>query len=77
MRKIHMSHIHCLPLMNKYLVTRWFGTFLFEDDQLVDKRLFPKYPMGYGYRHHNDRSTPDRSASLPIMPYTAYINIAQ
>lgn len=42
MRKIHMSHIHCLSLMNKYLVTRWFGTFLFEDDQLVDKRLFPK-----------------------------------
>ncbi len=28
--------------MSKYLVTRWFGTFLYDDKEIVDSRLFSK-----------------------------------
>jgi nucleolar protein 56 len=28
--------------MNRYLVTRWFGTFLFNTKNIIDKRLFPQ-----------------------------------
>jgi len=37
-----MNHVYCTYLMSKYLVTRWYGTFLFENDAIKEKKLFPK-----------------------------------
>ncbi len=39
-----MNHIGCLLIMDKsrYLVTRWFGTFLYENKNIIDSRIFPK-----------------------------------
>ena len=39
-----MSHAYCIDTMSKYLVTQWFGTFLFDDQNIIDKKFFPKDP---------------------------------